>query len=293
MHRIDPALLRQKVRVHLHGAGGNGSQILNGLARLHISMRELGHPEGLSVTCIDPDVVSASNFGRSLFCVDDVGRPKSYVLINRINAFYGTEWSAVHGDNHPGNCDIVIGCVDSAEGRKRMALEHARYWLDLGNEAFHGQVVLGTLNQYVGETKLPTVTQLLPAVLKSSPGVPSCSLAGALEKQDLFINQTVATFGLNLLWQLFRYGQLSHHGYFINLAIGSVTPLPVDRTTWQRMGFDIDKAQVAPWRNILRVVKDTKSIFGPIVRLDCGHEKQTSAKHRTRCKECQSEGRHT
>jgi hypothetical protein len=117
-------------------------------------------------------------------------------------------------------------------------------------------------------------------------------LAGALEKQDLFINQTVATFGLNLLWQLFRYGQLTHHGYFINLALGAVTPLPVDKIAWRRMGFDIDTAKAAPWRKISKVIKDTKSIFGPIVRLACGHEKQTSAKHHTRCKECLSEGRY-
>jgi hypothetical protein len=56
---------------------------------------------------------------------------------------------------------------------------------------------------------------------------PSCSLAEALEKQDLFINQSVATYALHLLWRLFRAGSIEHHGYFINLESGRVNPLPV------------------------------------------------------------------
>lgn len=56
---------------------------------------------------------------------------------------------------------------------------------------------------------------------------PSCSLAEALEKQDLFINQGVATFALQLLWQFIREGGLNIHGYFINLETGKVTPLPI------------------------------------------------------------------
>ena len=49
----------------------------------------------------------------------------------------------------------------------------------------------------------------------------------ALEKQDLFINQTVATFALQLLWSFFRQGGLDIHGYFINLETNRVIPLPI------------------------------------------------------------------
>jgi len=53
--------------------------------------------------------------------------------------------------------------------------------------------------------------------------------AEALERQDLFINQSVATFALQLLWQFIREGGLNIHGYFINLETGKVKPLPIKR----------------------------------------------------------------
>ena len=56
---------------------------------------------------------------------------------------------------------------------------------------------------------------------------PSCSLAEALERQDLFVNQTVTTFALQLLWKFIREGGLDIHGYFINLESGRVSPLPI------------------------------------------------------------------
>lgn len=65
---------------------------------------------------------------------------------------------------------------------------------------------------------------------------PSCSLAEALERQELFVNQAVATWALELLWRLFRYGRVEWHGAFVNLASGRATPLPVDPEAWARMG---------------------------------------------------------
>lgn len=46
---------------------------------------------------------------------------------------------------------------------------------------------------------------------------PSCSLAEALEKQDLFINSTLANIGASLLWNLFREGMTENGGFFLNL----------------------------------------------------------------------------
>jgi PRTRC genetic system ThiF family protein len=68
--------------------------------------------------------------------------------------------------------------------------------------------------------------ELLDESLEEDPR-PSCSLAESLDQQDLFINQAVATFALNLLWRLFRDGKIEYHGGFINLATGRVNPLPV------------------------------------------------------------------
>jgi hypothetical protein len=38
-----------------------------------------------------------------------------------------------------------------------------------------------------------------------------------------------------MLARLFRHGELSYHGGFVNLETGRVNPLPVDRTVWDRL----------------------------------------------------------
>jgi hypothetical protein len=78
--------------------------------------------------------------------------------------------------------------------------------------------------------RLPNILGVFPQLKRKrrkEDNTPSCSLAEALERQDLFINQSVATFALQLLWQFIREGGLNIHGYFINLETGKVTPMPI------------------------------------------------------------------
>ncbi len=64
---------------------------------------------------------------------------------------------------------------------------------------------------------------------------PSCSAAEALERQEPFVNQVLAQHALALLARLFRYGTVSYHGGFINLATGVSGRLPVDPSVWRRL----------------------------------------------------------
>lgn len=66
-------------------------------------------------------------------------------------------------------------------------------------------------------------TKTLPATVEAGGN----NARTALERQDLFINQTIATFALQLLWSFIRNGGLDIHGYFINLESGRVSPLPI------------------------------------------------------------------
>jgi len=57
--------------------------------------------------------------------------------------------------------------------------------------------------------RLSMITDEFDELLKQSEqtdGTPSYSLAEALEKQDLYINATLAQMGCLLLWNMFRYG---------------------------------------------------------------------------------------
>ena len=56
---------------------------------------------------------------------------------------------------------------------------------------------------------------------------PSCSLAEALEKQDLYINSSLTQMGCSLLWSLFRNGMTPYRGFFHNLKDFTTHPIKV------------------------------------------------------------------
>jgi PRTRC genetic system ThiF family protein len=239
-HITPPYLLNRAPRIALIGCGGNGSQMLTGLARLNHAITALGHP-GLQVRAYDPDTVSEANMGRQLFGSFDVGASKAHVLVNRVNAFFGLNWEAVYGrfDNDGNRYDIAIACVDSARARYEIARELERYGvhylMDLGNRAADGQVLFGELRAGGGQAPpasvpLPSPYTVLPELVDlSAPedDTPSCGLAEALERQELFVNQSIVTPALSILWEFFRHGKLIWHGAFVNLRTGSMRPLNV------------------------------------------------------------------
>lgn len=234
-----PHLLQRAARVALIGCGGNGSQMLTGLARLNHAMTALGHP-GLEVRAYDPDTVSEANMGRQLFGAFDVGASKAHVLVNRINAFFGLNWQAVFGrfDGRDHMYDIAIACVDSARARAEieniLEARNVQYLMDLGNRAADGQVLFGEIHTNrvlpLGSVGLPSPYDVLPELVDlqaPEDDTPSCGLAEALERQELFVNQSVVTPALSILWEFFRHGRLTWHGAFVNLRTGSMRPLNV------------------------------------------------------------------
>jgi len=143
--------------------------------------------------------------------------------------------------------DILIGCVDSRAARNAMTRTqtfwNCFYWLDLGNNADSGQFLLGQPESARNKSlsvRLPTAAELFPelvdAKLDRKDTLRSCSAVEALERQQPFVNQTLAYQALAMLARLFRYGRLSYHGGFVNLRNGRTTPLPVDPRIWARMG---------------------------------------------------------
>lgn len=60
---------------------------------------------------------------------------------------------------------------------------------------------------------------------------PSCGLAEALARQELFVNQSIVTPALAILWEFFRHGRLTWHGAFVNLKNGNMRPVHVRANT--------------------------------------------------------------
>ena len=259
VHFVDNYLLNptNPILVNLIGAGGTGSQVLTALARMSHALTELNHA-GLSVRLWDDDVITEANLGRQLFAESELGLHKSVALINRTNRFFGTDWKAEtqkfekdYLNNLPENAtaSIYISCVDSVKSRFEIAeilnelkidkgyyRNQSKYWMDFGNSQFTGQVLLSTIGnirqpnseKYETVESLPFVTEEFGELLKQSEtedDTPSCSLAEALEKQDLFINSTLAQMGSSLLWNLFRNGLTENRGFFLNLKEFRTQPI--------------------------------------------------------------------
>lgn len=249
------------VTVNLIGCGGTGSHILMGLARLHIALKELGH-QGLHVVAFDPDTVSQANLGRQLFSPAELGENKAVCLITRINRFFRLGWNAVaelydesifDKPTQLPTANITITCVDTVAARhgvkrvldksfhfaqKAEPFEKPYYWLDLGNNQKTGQVLLSTVLVDMPKKESPELIYALPTLMdlygdltsqEMNDNTPSCSLAEALLKQDLFVNSVLAQYGLHILWQLFREIQIQAQGVFINLKTLKTTPIPLPK----------------------------------------------------------------
>jgi len=116
------------------------------------------------------------------------------VLVNRINLFWGTNWSAApepfterslrNDDRTP---DLLIGAVDTRGARRTIGSaltapsQGTTYWLDLANNAASGQYILGQPLNWQNRRKaerLRTVTELYPEIVDADAGedaLPSCS----------------------------------------------------------------------------------------------------------------------
>ena len=259
MHFTDPYLISptNPITVNLIGAGGTGSKVLTALMEMNHSLTALVHA-GLLVRLWDDDVITNANLGRQRFAQSEVGLYKSVALINRANRFMGTNWKAETAKFQkdtfgklPENAKatIYITCMDSVKSRFEVAeiLKYSnpthhrdapKYWMDFGNSQYTGQVMLSTVGEipqpksekFEAVASLPFVTEEFGELLNESEqqdDTPSCSLAEALEKQDLFINSALAQMGCSLLWNLFREGMTPNRGFFLNLKDFRSQPIAV------------------------------------------------------------------
>jgi PRTRC genetic system ThiF family protein len=262
MHFTDKYLLapQNPITVTQIGSGGTGSSMITELAKINHCLIALGHA-GLQVTLWDDDVVTEANRGRQLFAASEVGLCKSVARVNNVNRFFGTNWKA-REEKFTYNpkayikdemvTNLYVSCVDSVKARfeigsflagisdyRSINRERPLYWLDLGNSRYTGQAILSTVSEvmqpnsklYKTVSKLPMVTDeykgLLEKEAETETDEPSCSTAEALEKQDLFINPTVANMGGSLLWGLFRNAMTENRGFFLNLNTFQSSPLKV------------------------------------------------------------------
>lgn len=232
-----------KITVSVIGAGGTGSALLTKLGMINISLEAQGK-KGLFVRCFDHDVVTESNMGRQAFNENDLGLNKADVLISKLNMFFGTQWFSspikVTQETINVRSNIIFICVDNVKAREEIYLmvkcaeksahEFVPYYvIDCGNQFKSGQIYLSNgilLSQ--PESKHETIKYIPDPFEKYGKGiykddevnVPSCSIAQALGKQDLMINQFVADAAAKMLWDMTQNLFISYNEIFVNLENG-------------------------------------------------------------------------
>lgn len=242
-HYLPAIFDNRALRILLVGCGGNGAQMLMGLASLDTALRAISS-RSLAVTVVDDDIVTEANLGRQPFYRCDLGNSKARTLTERINLAHGLTWKAVHGRAPDAveidGIDMLITCVDTASARRALGavLSDGKtvptYWMDLGNRAGDGQYLIGCPCRPKGNVKarLPTILEAFPELADETlaeDDAPSCSVAEALERQSLFVNRVLASHALALLFDLLGRGSIGHAGAFINLASGQAVPIPLPR----------------------------------------------------------------
>jgi hypothetical protein len=141
------------------------------------------------------------------------------------------------------DCNPPLPCLlalfAEGDGVEACFTEEADGMLEV-NDSDSGQFILGEpLNErnWRSRLRLRPAWELFPEIVDPSlddDGQPSCSAAAALERQEPFINATLAQHALALLARLFRYGEISYHGSFINLATGVTSVVRIDPQYWKR-----------------------------------------------------------
>src|SRR6185312_16091447 len=122
-------------------------------------------------------------------------------------------------------------------------------------------------------------------LLDNSDNLPACSAVEALERQEPFINQTLAYHALAMLARLFRHGEISYHGGFINVARGQMSSLSIrryDRCSLNSSRHDVlksgtEQGEPLAW-GLLRRPRRSPQRFSPITLTDCGSESANEEK---------------
>ncbi len=253
---------RQALRFYLVGIGGTGSWLAPHVVRL---ARFLHETRGLKVhvSFIDPDVVEMKNVFRQNFSEAEVGGRKAELLALRCSAAWSRSITVqAHFSRFDksmvqleyGDLGIMVGCVDNSDARREIAdaltvdankrgPAHLPrlWWLDIGNGADTGQVLLGAARRardlrhafpYSPDqgfcVNLPAPDLQHPELLErqteplDSPTmdrVGSCAELAVMGDQSPSINSMMANVAASYLWRMFSDPKgLTTFATYCNLA---------------------------------------------------------------------------
>jgi len=236
------------------GCGGTGSLLARSTAATAAALRQRG--VRVDLVFVDPDTVEERNIGRQLFARSDISRPKAEVVADRYAAAWGLEVSADVSEFAAGRylahqgLTVVVGAVDNAAARREIAGLLARnptapalprvWWLDAGNSADSGQVLLGTETapfDLEGSVSLGSVWRLpapslvapdllVPRPEETSPDRLSCAELAAANLQSQTVNSWSATIAGDMLHRLLVTRELARFATYFDARTATVASEP-------------------------------------------------------------------
>ncbi|WP_025744853.1 PRTRC system ThiF family protein [Salinivibrio costicola] len=244
MYSLPAYMLGERLNVAVIGIGGTGSAMVNELIQLDTTLRALDPNGGLDVTLIDGSNVTQANIARQSFFPSQVGMNKAEAMAWTANNLYGKNFVAkpehFETEKHRINTDIVITALDRPSVRYQISQSTGTFlWLDMGNDAGAGQVVLGESKNTPNKT-LPTICDLYDYTQldDSDAEIKSCSAEESLARQQLGVNHFAARIGAQLLWNLLRHGKIDSNGAYFDVTTLRVEPLTDE--DWRIHGFTPD-----------------------------------------------------
>ena len=263
---IDTAALRafpvrlaeyHSLRIIQVGCGGTGSHLARMTAACAAAVRDRG--ETVELIFCDHDIVETKNVPRQLFATSDIGRPKAAVLAERYSAAWGlaatvdaTPFSAASYElwnNYDRRLTVIVGAVDNAAARREMAKacesnrENALpyvWWIDAGNSAECGQVLVGTDTnsrhlrgsvQLGAVWRLPAPSLVAPDLLQArdeelAGSKLSCAELVAANLQSQTVNAWAATVAGDTLYRLLVSRDLARFATWFDSRTASVRSTP-------------------------------------------------------------------
>ncbi len=209
------------------GAGGNGGYFIPQLARMVSVQNKIREVQRLPlhrITIIEADVVEAKNLTRQNFISSDIDKNKGEVMASRYARAFGLEIGLVAQyldtpemllkimrESNSKELPVICGMVDNNKTRKLMHDAFKQYagafYLDVGNEEFAGQCVLGynhhkdrfILPREGGDSiqsfSLPSVCEVFPEVMEAQDKLPtemSCAERSESAPQNVYTNMTAS-----------------------------------------------------------------------------------------------------
>ncbi len=192
------------MEIAIVGLGGTGSWLYPMLLKeINTRCRDKRY----IIALYDPDTVQERNIINQNFFVDDIGKYKVEVLMERYVDYYAKDVDIIARREKIGAdfipSSILISCVDNNETRQELNRNNIKVWIDVGNGDSYGQAVIINHKSKRNGEKIGSIIEILPDFALPTPAENTCN---ELPPNNWWINKMAANVVMILLRKILDLG---------------------------------------------------------------------------------------